>query len=518
MELTSEPAATNERAMTLRDPQSVYFRIALGLCVAVFVVFAVIYFGRLFLLIEYRQWALPGNTIAFNLVQSRSLGFWTAVSIADVCGYVPECHNVVHIALLAAAGCLLALALRRLVPAPWVLAVGAAAFFFFTEPMLNALAWQATILDKLAVFFSALGLYIAACIDVRRADARTVGIANIVTFLVVFAAYNSKEAAFSLLASLIGLLTLRIADLDGAGSPAAWARAVRKALTYLAAPTLYGVFHLVMTFTSRASQNAAEAAHNLGGDAFYNLYYYLLYLFNAEPIARALDKFPYIPPPDRITFLVFCAIVFACAAALIAWRAPRHIARWWAWAAISFALALAIPARTGGAAAFYLLVPGLYLAILLYTTVVAFLQAFPVRDAVRATCTVAALVLAAHLVNFLKLTPPYWHVSMESANIVGAFGDLRAQLVRTPAPAHVALYYPKAETSAYQFIAPVGSRVLAEYILPRGTSDADYRALNAAMTDQTYDGAEPNPAPAAGTISIVLGDALQLRRLVPPAR
>ena len=127
-------------------------------------------------------------------------------------------------------------------------------------------------------------------------------------------------------------------------------------------------------------------------------------------------------------------------------------------------------------------------------------------------------MLAAHLVDFLKLTPPYWRISMASANFVGALSELRAQLVRTPAPAHVVFYYPKTETSAYQFISPVGSRVLAEYILPRGTSNDDYRALNAAMTDQTYDGAAPNPAPAPGTISIVLGDTLQLSRLVPPLR
>ncbi|HEV2740963.1 MAG TPA: hypothetical protein VGU66_20565 [Candidatus Elarobacter sp.] len=499
------------------DPQSVYFNVALGVCLGIFVIFALVYFGRLFLLIEYRQWAVPGSQVPFNLVQSRTMGFWTAASIASVCGYVPECHNVVHIALLAAAGCFLALALRRLLPAPWFLPVAAVAFFLFTEPMLNALSWQATILDKLAVFFSALAIYLVARIDLRRADARTVAVTNLSTFLVVFAAYNSKEAAFSLVFSLIGLLTLRFVDADGAASPAVWARAARKALTYLAAPTLYGAYHLVVTFASRASASPADAAHNVGGSVLFNVYHYLVYMFNGEPIARALNKFPYIPPDDRTTFLVFCAIAVLAAGAVIVWRASRSVARWWVWAAISFALALMIPARTEATSAFYLLVPGFYLAILLYATVVAFLQAFPSRDAVRVTGALAALVLAIHLVDFLKLTPPYWHISRESANFVDALDDLRTQLARTPAPAHVAFSYPKTE-AGYLFVQPPGSRVLAEYILPRGTPNAAYQALDAAITDQTYDGAEPNPAPAAGTISIVLGDTLRLDKLVAPSR
>ena len=514
--LEAEPAATNERRTPPRDRQSVYFGIALALCAAIFVTFALVYFGRLFLLIEYRQWALPGHLPPLNVVQSRTMGFWTAVTIATICGYVPVCHNVVHIALLGATGCLLALSLRRLLPASWILAVGAAAFFLFTEPILNALSWQATILDKLAVFFSALAVYVVVRIDVRRADTRTVLIANVIGFLVVFGAYNSKEAAFSLLPSLIAMLALRFVDLDGGGSLAAWWRAARKALVYLAAPTVYGVFHLVVTFTSRAA--LGEAAHNVGGSTLFNLYYYLVYMFNGEPLARALNKFPFIPPGDRTAFEAFCAIAILGIAAGIVWRAPRHIARWWVWAAVSFALALAIPARTEATSAFYLLVPSLYLAILLYTTVVAFLEAFPTRDAVRATCTIAALVLAAHLVNFWMLTPAYWHISMESANFVDALTGLRAQLERTPSPAHVAFYYPKTETAGYLFVQPPGNRVLAEYILPRGTPDVDYQKLNAAITDQTYDGAAPNPAPAAGTISIVLGDTLRLSRLVAPSR
>ncbi len=144
-----------------------------GLCVAGFAIFAFANFGRLFLLIEYRQWASPLNVFnpiqilnpwtwfdarIFSMVFSRSIAILTAGVATVSGGYTPACHNFVQIGLIIASAVLLAATLRRLFPkAPTVLLAGAVVFILFSEGMLDALALQSTLLDKLALFFSSLG-------------------------------------------------------------------------------------------------------------------------------------------------------------------------------------------------------------------------------------------------------------------------------------------------------------------------------------------------------------------------
>lgn len=493
------------------------FAIGLLVCVAAFAIFALADFGRLFLLIEYRQWATPINAAPLDIERTRTLGYATAGFLTILFGHVPWLHNLVHIALIAGSGAFLAATLRRLFPdAPWMLAVGAAAFFLFAEPTLDALSWQATILDKLAAFFTALGLYAASVIEIDRDDGASIGAANLVMLVIVFCAYNAKEAAWSLLPSAFALLALRLVDRDGTSLRAVARATVRTAIRF-AAPVLYVIYHLIVVLRFEAGLPAANQAHNVGGNAFVNLYAYALSMLNAGAAAQAFGASPPATPEARWILFACCAAFVAVAGVVIVRRVPGRLARWWFWALFSFALAIAIPSRTAFSSAFYLLVPGLYLAIFLFVTVFALLRAFGSARSSRITASAAVAVLALHLIGFVQTAPPYLHPTVMSDNFEAALDRVRAQLERTPAPSAIVFLWPQTEYLGYRFVGPPHDPALAEFLLPRGASDDARRALNAVISDRSYAGDAPAVAPAPGTITVVLGNDMRLVRIVPPA-
>ncbi len=497
------------------------FSAGIAICVGGFVAFATAAFSGLFLLIEYRQWATPLNLEGpLEIERTRTLGYGFAAFLTTVFGYVPLWHNLAHIALLAASGWLLALALRRLFPAaPWGLAVGAAAFFLFAEPVLDALSWQATILDKLAVFFTALGIYAASLIAVDDDGVPAIATANFMLLVAVFCAYNAKEAAWPLVPAVTALIFLRCVDGAARSSPAALLDAVRKTGARVAAPLLYGCYHVVVVLAHESTFSALERAHNVGGDAALNLSLYALFVTNAHSLAQALGVYAAAAPEQRLVIPACCGALAVAAAAAILTRAPRPLVRWWFWSLFAFALAAAIPSRTVFAEPFYLLVPGYYLAVTLFVTVWALVRAFPSARGVRITFAVASAALAAHLAGFAQIAPPYLHLAVMSANFQRALAAVRDQLTRTPAPSAIVFLWPQSEMLGYRFVQPPHDPALAEFLLPRGTPPARLHALNGAIVDHAYAGTvPPDPAPAAGTIAVVLGDDLRLVRLVPPAR
>ncbi len=516
-----------------RDPELV-FRVVTFACLAAFAVFAVAVFGKLFLLVEYRSWATPLNVFnplkildpatlfdptALSVARSRALSFLATGLFASMCGIRPSCHDVIHIAVLTAAGLFLALVLRRLLPrAPLLVWAGALLFFLFGEPMLEGLAWQATILDKLALFFTGLGLYVAARLDPERRDPVSLLVANAAGLAIVFCAYNAKEAAFSLMPAMVALLALRALDRAPAITLPAAGRALRAALTLFAAPAAYGVFHLAVVYVNRTFFNAAEAARVMGGDAVLNAYHFLLYLTNGIPFATALGLYPYAPRGEALAIVACCAVLALAAGAAIAARAPRRIALLWLWAAGSFTLALLIPLRTTAGQPFYLLVPSFYFAVLLAVTAVGLMQAFPAPRALAGVNALVAFVLIAHAAGFAWREPEYAYRVTMSANFTAVLGRVRAELARTPKPAAIKFLWPQDESRAYMFLAPRGDSALAQYLVPGGSSYADVAALDKVIDDAPYAGPPPHPAAAPGTITVVLGRALALDALVPPAR
>lgn len=522
------------RAQRWSGRGSLGFYVVIGIYLAAFAVFAFAYFGRLFLLIEYRQWSAPGNLFdpltifapqnmfdpsVNGIARSRGFAFFVAALVGNVCGTSSPCHDAFQILLLVASAFGLAMLLRVLFPgAPSMLIAGAMVFFMCTESVLDALVWQATLHDKLSLFFTVLALYLVARLDLTRFGRRAVITSNLAMLLVVAAAYNTKEGVLSLLPSMAGLLAVRFLVAERDVSWPAIRRAVRGTFILLAAPTLYALLHVAIVFTNRMFLSPGEAARVTGGTWYVNMYDFAIYMFSARPLAESIGKFPYVPANEIGTFLASAVVIAVALGVVVARFAPRSLRVYWLWATVSFALAIVIPARTTTPAPFYLLVPTFYLSVWLFVTAYALVRSFPSRIAVLGTQTAFALLLASHVAGFAESTPFYFHIAAMSDNFAAALARLGAQLQRTPDPAHVVFLWPSDETRSYMFLASGQTRRLAEFILPAATQPAAYSALDGVITDQAYPpGAEPHPAPAPRTITIVLGPALQMRELVPPS-
>lgn len=513
---------------------SLAFYAVVGFCLAAFAAFAFANFGDLFLLIEYRERSDPARYFNFleifdprhiadaranSVANSRDFASVVSPAIGAVCGTWPACHNAAQILLLIGAAFFVAAALRKLFPdAPLVLLAGAVLFPLFSEVSLDALAWQSTINDKLSMFFTALAMYLVARIDPQRFDRRSAIVANAGVLLAVVAAYNSKEGTLTLVPSLLGLLAVRSLVLAPRLSRDAAVRAVRDSFTYLAAPALYALLHIVLVLRDRVFLEPVEYARVAGGSWTVNLYHAVLYVFTARPMAESLEKFPYMPQNEIDAFAAGCIVAVIVVIALVMRYATWRMRLYWAWAFLSFIAAMLIPLRTATLTPFYLLVPLVYLTVLCFLTALVFLQAFPERRASAAIQAAVIVVLASHMTAFFESVPPYRHVETMSKNFTAMLAQLRAQLERTPRPSHVEFYWPQDERKAYMFLVNSGARRLGEFVLPAGSSAADDLAFDAAIADQPYPpGKEPRPPTAPRTISVILGEDLRLVRIVPPA-
>lgn len=517
------------------ERSSLAFYAVVGICLAVWAAFAFAHFGKIFLLVEYRQWSAPGNlfnpltifdprhmfdTNANSIVRSRGFAFFIAPLVGTVCGTSSPCHDAFQILLILASAFLFAAMLRALFPdAPLTLLAGSMIFLLCTEVMLDALIWQATLHDKLSLFFTALALYLVARLDLTRTGRRAVLTSNLVILLVVAAGYNTKEGVLPLLPSMLMLLAIRCLAVEPAISRPAVVRAVRRTLTWLAAPAAYGFLHLAVVVSNRVFLNPGEAARVMGGSWTENVWRDIIYMLSARPLAESLGKFPSMSQSEIDTFLWVAALVALAFGVAVACLRGRGVRLYWLWAAVSFAMAIAIPARTTTAPPFYLLVPTFYLSVWVFVTALAFVRGFPARTAALVTQALFAVVVAWHVAGFAESTTFYFHIATMSDNFEAALGRLGAQLQRTPQPAHVDFWWPQDERRSYMFFANPPIRRLAEFILPPGLSAMEYGALDAAISDRPYaPDAEPHPAAAPDTISIVLGPDLQLRQFVPPSR
>lgn len=498
---------------------------AIGAVVAAFAAVAYVDFGHLFLLNEYRQWSEGSvffnplvlfspstifNASAFSVAFSRAFTFEVVAAFGGVCGSNASCHDVFHIALLCISALLAGFVLLRLFPKrPVLFVAGAVLFMVSAQPVFDALSWQATLLDKLALLFTALGTYAIASLDVRRAGVRYALGTNIVFLLLTIAAYNSKEASFPLVPSLVLLLTVRFA------APVfAWravAAALGKSLSWLAAPALYAGFHVAVVYYNRTYVLPGEGQRVTGGDAAFNFYQYVVDLFNLQPFAYFFHLYPYVPQLVlvRVAFIVLALLAALCW--LIAKIASRTTTAVWFWALISFLMAIVIPLRTAVVAPFYLLVPLFYLTLLVCAAAVAFWEAARTIGSRAAVQGAFALALVLHVWGLAWPYPSYMHVVQMSDNFTAALPALRERIAATD-PRSIVFRWPKSEPLAYMFLGSPGNRGLALYLAPR-TPAAALTAIDAKIADAPYDDGDTSFAPSKpGELTIVLGPSLKLER------
>ena len=440
-------------------------------------------FADLFLLIEYRQWI--DNSVGWwpalqwfldvALLHQSAPGFSRATSLLvaaafrDTCGVSIACHNGMHIAMILASAALLAATLRRWVD-PFITA-GALVFFLFSVPVLDAVAWQATLLDKCAVLGAGVLTWYAARSDPAALTWRDQAILLVLTVLVA----NTKEAAWICAPSAALLALVRSGDLK------------RVALRF-ALPAAYLAWHAIYTLVSHTTHSPDEIKRVLSGDPVSNLSTFADYLTGAPLSVLAL----------------------ALAAALLA-AAARPASRWLlVWAVLSFAGAIAIPLRTTAQSPFYLLVPLFYLTILLALAFAA--AAAPRLVALRSAVAIAGLWLLTVQVSSLVRRYPYYAARAEmSRNFQTVLAAVRAQLGERR-PELVTFQYPAGNHQAYMFVGSTGehSHALARYISPPGADERDIAALRRIIRDAE---AEKATAPRKGEMTVLLRADLSLERL-----
>ena len=439
-------------------------------------------FADLFPLIEYRHWIDNPpqwrSTLQWFLdvallhqwapQQSRGLSFLVVGIFREACGLSIVCHNGMHIALLLASAALLAAVLRRWVD-PFITA-GALVFFLFSAPVLDAAAWQATLLDKCALLFTALLTYYVARSDPAASTWRDQAILLTLTVLAI----NTKEAAWVCVPSAALLSLLRSGDL-------------RRTVLRFALPCAYFAW---------------QTGYVLYG--FYQLPGELARVTSANPLSNLSKYADYLLGAS----LPVLALVLSAALLIAYWR-PTH-RKMIAWAVVSFAGAIVLPLRTATAELFYLLVPMFYLTIALALAVAAAAAARSV--ALRGAVAIVGLsLLTIQVRGYLRHYPLYAARIEMSRNFQAALAAVRAGLGERR-PELVTFRYPAGNHQTYMFVSSIGEHghALARYIAPPGAGEGDMEALRRIIRDI---GAEQPTAPRTGEMTVLLRRDLALERL-----
>jgi hypothetical protein len=203
---------------------------------------------------------------------SRGISMFVVTQTAGACGLRAQCLNGPQIGLLLASVVLLYALIVRLLHRR-ILAVLVAVMWLFSLGVVDSIAWQATINDKLAVFFTLIGLHVALSFFERKNGKLGIVVANVVLLVVVVLAYNSKESAWILVPSLILLAIARLERLD-------W-RSVGRELTLLALPASYVTYHY-LRYRGSLALDPRWSLYVHGGNPWTNLQALVQYLANGE--------------------------------------------------------------------------------------------------------------------------------------------------------------------------------------------------------------------------------------------
>jgi hypothetical protein len=408
-------------------------------------------FGRLFPLVEYRQWIVTNVPFTWVLTNAfdphsafhRSLPIWFATWLDAACGGNIVCHNVAWLAIFCGSALMAAIAMGLI--SGWrypAVAMACAALILFSEAALNALSWQATALDKLGALFCSTTL-VAYLASFRLSLLLRILLGNSVILVLLVATFNCKEATWVLAPSLVWM-GLLVEGKHGI------ARGILRTLSTLAMPLLY-VLYVSVRWGWHTMQKPFDQ-HNFGGNIGSNLVRFLCALYNLGPA-----------PVTAMSIVgVFMALVLV--AGLVRQGGRAEFLRWSAWSSVSFLLALVPPAATEYAAVspFYLLVPGIYLGIFHFVLVSRIIE---LASNVAWRTGVYALVGAAvysHLVLFNGIFWTYAQISPMSDNFRLSLPLIAKASSDCHAP--IRILYPKSNWMGYKFVesGKVGRYVYAE--------------------------------------------------------
>lgn len=523
--MSSDALTEALESIRLKSTPALLFYGVIGLILVTFALWALYSFGNYFLLNEYRQQIrlltpyhplqmFPPrslfDTTAMSVAFSRSFFLLTVGFFGKVCGYNLVCHNSFHVAILVVSAALTVAILRRLFPsAPLLLFAGAIIFMMFSVPVVDALSWQATILDKLSLLFTAASIYLGVTIGPSRQRMREILGINLISLALIVCAYNSKEATFSLVPSMVSLLAVRFIAAEPRFDFKSVKEAILRSFMTFALPILYSIFHVSIVLYNRMMVDVGEGNRVLGGDLQFNLRFFVRYLFNLS-----LDR-----SFSERAWWTFAGTLSVCLAVTCTMTVKAHKSRTllFLWAVGCFAMSFVIPLKTAAASPFYLLVPLFYLTILLFIGILILWENLPTKISTTVLPLAVAVLLAWHLVGLYQSYNLYSRLIAMSANFVSALQQAAHVVALRSGRLRLTFLYPQDEQRAWMFIGNSNQRWLAPYLLPVGTSLSDMDGFDKTIVDRAY--AEPLTAPPSarpGELLVVLGEKLELKYIVPP--
>jgi hypothetical protein len=220
-------------------------------------------------LIEYRQHAFrrvnPVGFFSFFYDQTNYRGLSTGLlasrAIGDVCGIRIVCHNVgLSIPILVAA--LMAYLFLRLRGTGLIVSILAMSGFLTSNAVAGAFLWQATIFDRLAAMWVALGLVWAQAMIVLRLGPRPRLVACIgAVFFMALSVLSVATKEVAVLSPVVGAAVLLVST----------SRSQRTAISRVVAPGLIWAIAYVATYAWRLQSDPGMRAHVGGGSAATNL-------------------------------------------------------------------------------------------------------------------------------------------------------------------------------------------------------------------------------------------------------
>lgn len=474
----------------------------------------------MFLLIEYRQWIfhapqapllradffstlfeLNANPSHFQIVNSRSLSYWMAQLFGRVCGPDPFCHNIFQAALVAGSVAFLALSVRALsISRSWLPALVTGIVTALSMPMIEAITWQATVLDKMAMLLTSGTILGASVIPVANARRRDIVAYNLLLFLLTFAACNSKEAALFLAPATVLLVFSRVLIAGSTRTMAA-----RRTIELTALPLVYSCVHVALVFYNRTFLATGEFNRVTGGDIAFNVEFYARYI---------LDMMPTLYSRTDIAAAAACiGVLMMVAIVLDAANGSRRHVPISLFALVGLAGSLAIPLRTTSTSAFYLLVPIAYFGLAIGLSVDAILARLHGPALRLAFGMICIGFLIARLLSFQSALPDFDRLEQLSRNFVQTLQDVQAASLNNP-PERIVFVRPRNEPRAYMYVsapADAGDYALAPYLAPPGTPFTDLLKFEGRIVDVDADGADR--VKRHGDLIVTLGPGLTLAGL-----
>ena len=320
--------------------------------------------------------------------------------------------------------------------------------WLFSLPVLDAVAWQATLLDKSLVFFALVTLNVSLFFLNRlqsSTDRRLVFTlaANVAIFLPMAVAYNSKETSWVILPSLLLLSFVVLGSLDWRG----WLRLSR----VFVLPTSYAIYRMLTFFIN--GQGSSSNSLDFGGSPIHDFAVYIDYS------ANRLTSSPAVVILSAVLLLLTVITLGARP------KAKSEARRVLIWAILSTGGTVFLSIFTLYPAAFLMIMPGVFFYVWVLAAGKGFIESLPLKQLEKRISAVSLATLGVLLLipGLMASYPVYRNVLTQSNNFINALPLIRRYVPQRP-HARIYLVLNSSAYGAYKFVGTTSDRSVAQFI------------------------------------------------------